>query len=256
MKSRKHFGASLTNLLFCDYSLIGRHALSKRKQRQISSQHQEQWMKQASKDSEEPKKGLRTICQNTKNECFRKTGKLVKLSKTTLAHRWLTEEETEAVLTFATELANRSFPLSHARIKEHVNEICCAQYGTEFWSSRGYWSYGLNTTRARAVNTHTHDTFYDLLEEAIEGEDNKEPIEADCTYGADETSMQKGIGVTKRVFGEPGKGVQHQQCSGGRENITVIVTICADGTYFAPMVIFKGKGYQTNWKQLNPLNAS
>ncbi|OCH84427.1 hypothetical protein OBBRIDRAFT_693204, partial [Obba rivulosa] len=87
------------------------------------------------------------ICQNAEDECFRKTGTLVKLSKTTLARRvagtksiresnaargWLTEEETEAVLTFATELANRGFPLSHARIKEHVDEICRARYGAEF----------------------------------------------------------------------------------------------------------------------------
>jgi len=58
------------------------------------------------------------------------------------------------------------------------------------------------------------------------------------------------------VYGATGEKVQHQQHSGGRENITVIVTICADGTSLPPAVIFKGDSYQTSWKQDNPLKAS
>jgi hypothetical protein len=52
------------------------------------------------------------------------------------------------------------------------------------------------------------------------------------------------------------KGPQYQQIGGDHENITVIVTICADGTSTPPAVIFMGKGYQVNWKQDNPANAS
>ncbi|KIL70546.1 hypothetical protein M378DRAFT_49547, partial [Amanita muscaria Koide BX008] len=81
------------------------------------------------------------------------------------------------------------------------------------------------------------------------------PIPPELIYGADESGFQSGVGTRERVIGRQGKKVQHQQRSGGRENMTVLVTICADGTSLAPAVIFKGMGYQTSWKQENPLNA-
>jgi hypothetical protein len=52
------------------------------------------------------------------------------------------------------------------------------------------------------------------------------------------------------------KGPQYQQQAGTRENTTVIVTICADGTSIPPTVIFKGAAYQVSWGDDNPLNAS
>jgi hypothetical protein len=48
----------------------------------------------------------------------------------------------------------------------------------------------------------------------------------------------------------------YQQRGGTRENITIIVTICADGTSTPPAVIFKGNAYQVKWGENNPLNAS
>jgi hypothetical protein len=51
-------------------------------------------------------------------------------------------------------------------------------------------------------------------------------------------------------------GPQYQQGYGNQENITVIVTVCADGTSTPPSMISKGKGYQTKWKQDNPANTS
>jgi hypothetical protein len=153
-----------------------------------------------------------------------------------------------------------------------VEEICRARYGDGFegigqnWTARFlekhsarlklYWSRPLDNSRARAVNPITKKAFFDLFELAVEGEEGEEPIPAELMYGSDETGIQQGIGTRERVLGAAGKRVQHQQRSGDRENITVIVTICADGTSLAPAVIFKGEHYQTSWKQDNPLNAS
>ncbi|KZP28033.1 CENP-B protein, partial [Athelia psychrophila] len=74
-------------------------------------------------------------------------------------------------------------------------------------------------------------------------------------YGVDETGIQPGGGTRERVIGTKGKKVQHQQRDGNRENITVIVSICADGTSLPPAVIFKGLAFQLKWEQDNPLNA-
>ncbi|KZP31407.1 hypothetical protein FIBSPDRAFT_907633 [Athelia psychrophila] len=51
-------------------------------------------------------------------------------------------------------------------------------------------------------------------------------------------------------------GPQYQQHDGNQENITIIVTVCTKGTSTPPTIIFKGKGYQTEWKHDNPANAS
>ena len=42
---------------------------------------------------------------------------------------WLTTEETEAVIEYIVEIGVQGFPLSHKRLKEHVDEICQARLG-------------------------------------------------------------------------------------------------------------------------------
>jgi hypothetical protein len=53
------------------------------------------------------------------------------------------------------------------------------------------------------------------------------------------------------------KAPRHSINRGGadRENVTVVVTICADGTTVRPLVIFKGKNLQSSWNQDNAANA-
>lgn len=267
---------------------------SKTKVHQLEAAEREKWMQVAiSMYNEEKKKdsgqGLRAVCTEVERQCYEETGKQTKIDKSTLQRRanggrsiadfnaekgWLTQEEADIVVTYALELADRGFPLSQRRIKEHVDQICRARYGNQFpatgvgkqWTSRfvekhserlhPYWSHPLDKSRARAVNEATKDKYFSLLKMAIEGEDGEEPVPTELIYGVDETGIQEGVGVREWVYGRPGKGTQHQQRSGDRENITVIETICADGTSLDPAVIFRGEGYQTDWKQLNPLHAS
>ena len=121
---------------------------------------------------------------------------------------------------------------------------------------RGSWSRPLDKIRAQAGNPVTKADYFAKLKGVIEGEEGEEPIPAELIYGVDKTGIQEGIGMKERVYGDSKKNFQHQQRSGGRENITVIVTICADGTSVPPAVIFKGENFQTSWKQDNPLHAS
>ncbi|KIJ96358.1 hypothetical protein K443DRAFT_74193, partial [Laccaria amethystina LaAM-08-1] len=75
-------------------------------------------------------------------------------------------------------------------------------------------------------------------------------------YGSDEVGIQaQGGGKHKYVFGGRKKAAPYQQRAGTRDNITVIVTICADGTSTPPATIFKGSAYQVKWGENNPLNA-
>jgi hypothetical protein len=118
-----------------------------------------------------------------------------------------------------------------------------------------YWSKGLDWSRARAVNPIKKEHYFKLLNEVITGEGREDMIPLELIYRVDESGFQKGIGQKERVFGPKGQQAQYQQRSGDRENTTVIVTICGDGTSTAPAVVFKGEGFQASWKQNNRLNA-
>ncbi|TFY67238.1 hypothetical protein EVJ58_g1758 [Rhodofomes roseus] len=235
------------------------------------------------------RKGARAICTEVEAECYETTNCHVKLSRSTLLRlakggrsitdfnaekSWLNADETEAIISYAVELAKRGFPLSHRRIREHAEEIIRGRQGDALpesglgkrWSDRfvekhsdrlkAFWSHALDTSRARAVNPHTKEAYFDILEKEIIGKEEEDSIVPECIYGTDETGIQSGVGTTERVFGPAGKSVQQQQRSGGRENITVIVTICGDGTSLPPAVIFKGECFQSSWKQNNPLDAT
>ncbi|THU92506.1 DDE-domain-containing protein, partial [Dendrothele bispora CBS 962.96] len=65
------------------------------------------------------------------------------------------------------------------------------------------------------------------------------PIDPENIYGTDESGFSEDEGVKIRVIGSRSKKLQHKQGGGNRENTTVIVTICADGTAPRPTVIFK-----------------
>ena len=48
------------------------------------------------------------------------------------SHGWLSDGEVEVVIDYIIELGNCGFPLSHWRLKEHVDEILWAQLGNKF----------------------------------------------------------------------------------------------------------------------------
>ncbi|KDQ18848.1 hypothetical protein BOTBODRAFT_94742, partial [Botryobasidium botryosum FD-172 SS1] len=65
-------------------------------------------------------------------------------------------------------------------------------------------------------------------------------IVEETTYGLDEFGCDGATGQRERVIGKVKGTPQYQQVGGSRENITVIVAICGDGTPTPPAVIFKG----------------
>jgi hypothetical protein len=184
---------------------------------------------------------------------------------------WLTDSEVDIVIDFINEMAHRGFPLSHKRLKEHVDDICSARLGASFpvngvgenWTYRFSKKYSerikvarsrpLEDKRGRATNPHNNEAWWKLLGDTI----TKYKIKEENIYASDEVGIQaQGGGEREYVFGPRTKAVPYQQRSGTRENITTIVTICADGTSTPPAVIFKGNAYQVKWGENNPLNAS
>ncbi|KAF9218855.1 hypothetical protein BS17DRAFT_719420, partial [Gyrodon lividus] len=72
----------------------------------------------------------------------------------------------------------------------------------------------------------------------------------------DEIGFQPGGGQTQCVIGSAEKKTQYQQWDSNCENITIMVTICADGDKIPPIVIYKGQSFSTSWHQGNSIKAS
>lgn len=232
------------------------------------------------------RRGLRTICKDFEKLYYDEKGVKINLSYSTLsrladgrknreqanAHRrWLTDIEEDIVVNFIIEMALQGWPVSHRRLKEHVDLIAGARLGDKFpslgvgknWTARFILRHSdrikmsdsrpLEDKRSRAVNPTANKHYWELIESLI----TKYRIREETTFGSDEVGVQSRGNERERVAtSSKKKGPQYQQRAGTRENTTVIVTICADGTATPPTVIFKGAAYQVSWGDDNPLNAS
>ncbi|KAK0475949.1 hypothetical protein EDD18DRAFT_1387251, partial [Armillaria luteobubalina] len=94
-----------------------------------------------------PRKGARKICEDFEALYQRETGKKISLSYSTLirlANGGKTKAQSNAmkshlfpseannIIDFVLAVASEGFPLSHRRLKEHINEVLRARLGPEF----------------------------------------------------------------------------------------------------------------------------
>ena len=115
-----------------------------------------------------------------------------------------------------------------------------------------HWGKHLDMQRAQCLNPNAVKSFFDLLMKTLA----EHSILAENIYGMDESGVPISTQGRERVVGGRGVKTQHQQGTGDRENITAIVTICADGTALKPTLIFKGKYILKNWIDKNPANIT
>ncbi|KAA1468274.1 hypothetical protein DENSPDRAFT_833528 [Dentipellis sp. KUC8613] len=101
------------------------------------------------------------------------------------------------------------------------------------------WCSPLSHERAQALNPTAVAAWYDLVKEWCVDKD----IPPELIYGMDKSRFPLGGFSKQMVVGRKGTKRQHKQGGGDRENITVIATICADGTRLDPTIIFKGKNF-------------
>ncbi|KLO08238.1 DDE-domain-containing protein [Schizopora paradoxa] len=114
-----------------------------------------------------------------------------------------------------------------------------------------YWSKPLETQRAKALNpTAVKDWFRIVKEQIVD-----QGIDPENIYGMDKSGFPPSNQGTQQVVGRAGNKVQHKQGGGSRENVTALVTICADGSTLRPHVIFKGEQLMTRWIQNNICDA-
>jgi hypothetical protein len=72
----------------------------------------------------------------------------------------------------------------------------------------------------------------------------------------DESDFPFGTGEKVKVVACKMSKQAHIQHNGNRENVSVIVTVCADGSYVPPVVIFKGQNINSKWLRNNPIECT
>lgn len=191
----------------------------------------------------------------------------VSMSAFNASKQKLTPAEEHVLVDHICQSADRGFPMIHKAVVAHANAIIGARNGEPIdpegnWIDRflqrhrdelqTHWSRPLDTQRARSLNPAAVSGWFDLVKEFIaDPEIRKEDV-----YGMDESGFPLGDQGRERVIGRAGTKVQHKQGGGDKENVTVIVTICGDGTTLKPTIIMKGKNIQKKWGENNVSGAS
>jgi Tc5 transposase DNA-binding domain len=180
----------------------------------------------------------------------------------------LTVAEEKTLVDFALGCADRGLPVTHAQLAGYANQLLEKRIGPDYvpvgqnWSDRfverhhetmqTHWSRPLDSQRARALNPEVVKHWFALVQEHIIGPD----IKPHNVYGMDESGFPPSNQGRQKVIGRRGTKTQHKQGGADRENVTAIVTICADGTVLDPTVIFKGKNIMAKWGENNVASAS
>lgn len=97
--------------------------------------------------------------------------------------------------------------------------------------------------------------FYDILEEVVNGKGPDDVIPPENRYNPDEKGVQMGIGARTQVLVDRDQKVVQSTEHGNRDLVTIIETVCADGTSLPPSVIFEGARINMDWGRVNPANA-
>ena len=166
--------------------------------------------------------------------------------------------EEATLVSFIQTLTARAFPLGHRKIMRYALEIAhiwnpsCEKIGESWFCHfqschseklKAAWTKSLDTSCAAAVNPTTITHYFQLLKAML---DNFNFVPEEI-YSFDESGFPfGGDGINEHVYGGS-EGVQHKQGEANKENVSVMVTICANGTYMTPTTIFKGVHFNSAW---------
>jgi hypothetical protein len=113
------------------------------------------------------------------------------------------------------------------------------------------WTTGLESCRAKSLNRAQVSEFFNILKELV----TEYGILPENTYNMDEKGIQLGVGKRTLVLVDRDQKTVQQVEDGSRELVTVIETVCADGTALRPCVIFKAKRRDLEWGRNNLCDA-
>jgi len=178
------------------------------------------------------------------------------------AHQYecrLTDAQEAVLVQWVKAQGRCGVPLSASTIADHASLLAGQQVGSSWHGCfmdlhpdlKTRWTQGLEKCRATNVNHSTINNFYDIYEELI----TKYNVPQENIYNMDEKGVQLGLGKRVAAIVDRDQKAVYSVEDGDRELITIIETVCADGTALKPTVIFQGKRTNLAWGSDNPCGA-
>ena len=164
-------------------------------------------------------------------------------------HRKLNNEQERELCAYIEELTERHLPPTRQMVKNFASELSHTSVGdtwvTDFINRNTdqllvKWSTAMDKVRHAADNSSKYTAYFNLLHSKIE-EYNVQPAD---TYNMDEKGFAIGlVARSKRIFSrrlyQRQKNKQSLQ-DGNREWVTLLASVCADGSALPPVLIFTG----------------
>ncbi len=181
-------------------------------------------------------------------------------------HLWLNKVESDTLVDFLLLMSDCRFPAMCEHTTEYALEVAHVQHpslhslgknwvdGFITWNKDqldAKWSSNLEST-CGAVNPAAVHHWFQLLQAQYD------KFKFDCVniYTMDESSFPFGTGEKVKVIACKMTKRAYVQCDGNHENVSVIVTVCADGGFVPPVVIFKGQNVNSKWLKDSLLEAA
>ncbi|KAL5528717.1 hypothetical protein ACEPAF_7854 [Sanghuangporus sanghuang] len=175
----------------------------------------------------------------------------------------LSREDEEQLTALIQLSSDRGLVFTHDDIRNAANAILRQRHGPQFeavgiqWVHRylerhysevkTYWSTHLDCQRADCLNPVAVKKWFDIIEKEIVAK----KVLPELIFGMDESGFQLANDAKVRCVGRTNRKLQPRRGGANRENITALVTICADGTALKPLMIFKGQHVMTRWTENN-----
>jgi hypothetical protein len=179
--------------------------------------------------------------------------------KAHLDEQTLTEAQEEILVKWIKIQGHHGVPMTYASVGQCAKAISGWRIGGSWpkWFCKRHpdlkmkKTTGLEKAHTKALNQFAVDEFFDMLTEVIK----EYNILPGNLYNMDEKGIQLGIGVRITAMIDQDQKTVYSIEDGNRELVTVIETICADGSILHPSVIFQGQRRNSEWGQNNPCNA-
>lgn len=192
-----------------------------------------------------------TLTRQHKNQVVPHT---VKINNQRLLHP---RDEVE-VVEYIRGLTKRNLKPTRQMVMNFVTPLCC-RAPSEAWVTRflnrnsdlliNAWTTPMDRNRHHADSVDSYRLYFELLHSKM-AEYNVEPQD---TYNMDEKGFAIGVsGRSKRIFDKAlyqSKQFRKSLHDGNREWVSILATVCADGSVLPPGVIYPaaGRAVQASW---------
>jgi len=171
---------------------------------------------------------------------------------------YMTNEQAQSLVNYINLLTNRGIPPTPPMVKRFVKDITGIDVGknyiNEFWRKfddqlLGGYIAPIDLKRKKADNAFLYGLYFEILRQKIK----QYGVLPENTYNMDEKGFLLGCLIKLfRIFSKKAWEDGHLNGAGqdGNRNwITILATICADGTHIPPAIIYPSEGsdIQPNW---------